>query len=145
LTIIAFELSRLAEESAGDYSVVVKAECLLMERVIPDNITPRVVERYIRKAYQSRAWYFLPRIDKLILILARRFQRVKSPKLKSVLKRIFLAIELHTVRGKARLYGLVMAFKNSLYELEELLRDLTKVLIIGLFYLNNPPAYRVYG
>ncbi|RLG79468.1 MAG: hypothetical protein DRO13_06010 [Thermoprotei archaeon] len=70
---------------------------------------------------------------------------IKSPTLKSILYKIFLEIELYTLRGKALFYGIILAMKNTIYKLQEVLKDYSKLLTLGIFYLNNPPMYRIYG
>ena len=108
-------------------------------------MTRQVIEKYIRKAFQIRAWHHLTRLDKSILILTRKLPRIKSPVLKTVLKKILLKIELHTIRGKAILYGIIISMHKTINKLQELLKNISLLLTIGLFYLNNPTIYRIYG
>ena len=42
-------------------------------------------------------------------------------------------------------YGIILAMKSTVYKLHELLKDVARLLTIGIFYLNSPPMYRVYG
>ncbi|MET1160150.1 MAG: hypothetical protein ABWW65_04235 [Thermoprotei archaeon] len=142
--IISYEImkqtSRGLDESVREY-----IERLIMEKFLPDNISPRVIEKYIRKAIQSRIWYYLSRVDRALLILTRRLPRIKSPVLKQVLKKIFLEIELYTIRGKALFYGLLIAMKNPIYKLEEIIHNIKRIITIGIQYLNNPQIYRIFG
>jgi len=94
---------------------------------------------------QTCAWYHLERIDKGILILTRRLPLIKSSTPKSILSRIFLEIEMYTTRGKALFYGIIISVHNTLDRLHELLENVSRLLTIGLFYLNNLPMYRIYG
>jgi hypothetical protein len=144
LTLIVEELVK-KHDSDLDRETLVRVRGYLSRIVVPHNITKRVVEKYIRKAFQIRAWYRLPHIDRLILFLARRFPRIKSPRFKEILTDIFLEIELQTIRGKALFYGILMAMKISIYKLGELLHNVKRILTIGLQYLNNPIIYRIYG
>jgi len=81
----------------------------------------QTIEKYIRKAMQTRTWYCLERIQRAILILTRRLPLIKSPVLKSILYRIFLEIEMFTTRGKALFYGIIISMHNTLDRLHELL------------------------
>lgn len=141
LSILASGLAELAGEEPGQI-VVCEAENLLAKMILPKRITGNVVIKYVRKAIQVRAWYRLRRIDKLILLLTRRLPLIKSPVLRSILYKIFLQIELCTVRGKALFYGIIIAMKNML---DNILNNASRLLTIGLFYLNNPTIYRIYG
>lgn len=142
--IIPYEIMKQTRQNL-DESIREFIEKLIMEKFLSDNITPRMIERYIRKALQSRVWYYLSQVDKAILILTRRLLRIKSPVLKQVLKKIFLKIELYTIRGKALFYGLLIAMVNPLYRLEEVIHNIKRVIILGIQYLNNSPIYRIYG
>ena len=126
--------------------VISRAKELLAKIVIPKEITSKVIDRYIRKALRSNAWKFLSKESKALLHLARKLVRVvKSPTLKLVLTKIFLEIELHTVKGKALFYGIILSMKKLVSKLQELVENVQALLAIGISYLNNPPTYRIYG
>jgi len=145
LTIVANALVELAERKESEREVVGKAKELLAQIILPKKITRQVIEKYVRKAMQIHAWYRLDRIDRVLLILTRRLPRVKSPVLKNVLYKIFLKIELFTTRGKALFYGIILTMQNTMHKLCDLLKNVSRLLTIGLFYLNNPITYRIYG
>jgi len=140
-------MARLAElfEKELEQSVVYKAKEILAKMIIPKKVTGEVVSRHIRKAIRIGAWRYLQQESRVLLIVARRWRMIKSPILRSVLYRIFLEIELFTFRGKALFYEIIISMKNSLYKLYELVKAYSKLLTIGILYLNNPPMYIVYG
>lgn len=144
MSIIAAGLARKLEEGLGQH-IVEKAESIVAEILLPHKITGRIVEKYIRKAILNRTWYVLPREARALLILVKRLPKVKSPVLIRILREIFLKIEMALTRGKAYFYGVIIAMKNTLYNLEELLHNTKHLLALGIFYLNNPPHYRIYG
>jgi len=144
MTVLEAGLAELAGEELGQ-QIKEKAKELLAQIILPKEITRQTIEKYIRKAIQIHAWHHLKRLDKAVLILARRLPMVKSPILKSIIHRIFLEIELYTTRGKALFYGIVISMHDTMDRLHELLKNISRILTIGLFYLNNPPIYRIYG
>ncbi len=144
MTVLEAGLAELSGEGLGQ-QITGKAREILGQIILPKEITRQTIEKYIRKAIQTHAWYRLEKIDKAILILTRKLPRIKSPMLKSILYRIFLEIEMCTTRGKALFYGIIISMHNTLDKLHELLGNVSRLLTIGLFYLNNPPMYRVYG
>jgi len=140
-------IARLAEvgmETIGG-SIADRAKDLLAKLLLPREISGKIIDRYIRKALRTNSWRALKPENRALLLALRRWRSIKSPTLKSILYRVFLEIELHTLRGKALFYGIILAMKNYIHRLEEILRDMAKLLAIGISYLNNPPIYRVYG
>lgn len=144
MTIIVAGLAEKMEEGLGQH-VVEKAKALVASIILPREITGRIIEKYIRKAILNRTWYTFPRETKILLMLTKRLPRIKSPVLAKILGEIFLKIDLATTRGKAYLYGVIIAMQNTLHGLEELLKNTKRLLTIGIFYLNNPLHYRIYG
>jgi len=144
MTILEAGLAELAGEGLGQ-QITEEAKELLAQIILPQEITRQTIEKYIRKAIQIHAWYHLKRLDKSILILTRKLPKIKSPTLKSILHKIFLKIELCTTRGKALFYGIILSMQNTMYKLYDLLKNVSRLLTIGLFYLNNPITYRIYG
>jgi len=65
--------------------------------------------------------------------------------LKKILERIFIEIELHTLKGRAIFYGFLLCMKRKLYSLKELIENTARALAVGISYLNNPIAFRPYG
>ena len=144
MTVLEADLAELAGEGLGQ-QITEKAKELLAQIILPKEITRQTIEKYIRKAIQIHAWHHLKRLDKAILILTRKLPKIKSPTLKTVLRKILLQIELHTIRGKALFYGIIISMHSTMHKLQELLRNVSRLLTIGLFYLNNPLIYRIYG
>jgi len=114
---------------------------LLAKLLLPGEVSGKIVDKYIRKALRTNSWRTLKPENRALLLALRKWRSIKSPTLKSILYRVFLEIELHTLRGKALLYGIIPAMKNYMHRLEEILRDTAKLLVIGISYLSNPPIY----
>jgi len=99
--------------------------------------------RYVRKALRSGAWQRLRRESRLLLRAVARYIRVvKSPVLREVLRGILLEIEPFTLRGRAVFYGVLVALRRGLVEA---LRDLKRLITLGIGYLNLPLMWRVLG
>jgi hypothetical protein len=105
-----------------------------------------VVEKLFRKALRVGAWSSLkPEQRALILALRKWRGGVRSRNLLKVVKRIFLEVELFTLRGRALLYGVAIAIKNGVNVAKDVLNNTGYILATGIMYLNNPPMLRVYG
>jgi len=119
---------------------------ILEKIILPDDFDKDLVEYYIKRSVRNGSWRML-RPESRALLLVVRFWRgfLKSVVLKNVLKKIFIEIELLTLRGKALFYGILLLLKKSINIIYDYMKDPEKILIIGLSYLNNPPLYRVYG
>jgi len=140
-------IARLAEidmETSGR-SAASRAKELLAKLLLPGEVSGKIVDRYIRKALRTNSWRTLKPENRALLLALRRWRSIKSPTLKSTLYRIFLEIELHTLRGEALFYGIILVMRSYMYRLEEVLKNTAKLLAIGISYLNNPLMYRVYG
>ncbi len=138
------KMAELAEKGL-EQPVASRARELLAKMILPKRVTGEVIGKYVRKAIRVGAWKYLKQESRALLILTRRWRLIKSPTLKSILYRLFLEIELYTLRGKALFYGIILAMKNTIYKLQEVLKDYSKLLTLGIFYLNNPITYRIYG
>lgn len=122
------------------------AKKLLGRITIPTKINKDVIKKYIKKAQRTKAWKTLkPENRALLIALLRWGGEVKSILLKKILEEIFIEIELHTLRGKAILYGFLLSMKKKLFPLKELLQNISRAIVIGISYLNNPPTCRPYG
>ena len=132
---------KLVREEHGQL-IVSKVRKLLARMLLPKVVSGEVVSRYVRKAFRVGVWRFLSQECKAILLITRRWGIIKSPTLKSILYRLFLEIELCTLRGRALFYGILLALKSSVYRLHEVLNDYQRLLALGIFYLNSPPMYR---
>ena len=67
------------------------------------------------------------------------------PILRRVLERIFLEIELSTLRGRALFAGIIAVLEKGVLRARDILGSLGRVLVIGLSLLNSPPIYGVRG
>gem|GEM_PF-499104 len=119
---------------------------ILEKIILPDDFDKDLVEYYIKRSVRNGSWRML-RPESRALLLVVRFWRglLKSVVLKNVLRKIFIEIELLTLRGKALFYGILLLLKKSINIIYDYIKDPERILIIGLSYLNNPPLYRVYG
>ena len=143
MSIVAMELASLS--NALSTSLAERAKEILAKIILPEKISGSIVEKYIRKAMRLGVWRRLPLETRALLCILRKWKSIRSPILTSILHGIFLEIELCTLRGKALFYGIILALKNPLNKLLELLRKPVQLLVAGLSYLNNPPIYRVHG
>ena len=134
----------LVDDGAGQQAApeVLK---LLSGIILPREVSGVVVSRYVRKAVRVGVWRKLRDECRALLIAAKSWGVIKSPTLRSILHKIFLEIELHTLKGKALFYGVIIFMRDHAQELKEALRNVQKLLVVGISYLNNPPIYRVYG
>ncbi len=145
MTTLMAGLARLLGEGPGQH-VILEARRLAASIILPRRLTGFVVNKYFRKALQTGAWRSLAPQARALLYLARRWRGAfKSPLMTSVLRELLLEIELHTVGGRALFYGVLVALKNGLQRLGGLLKNKTRLLFLGLQYLNNPLMYRLYG
>ncbi|MEM2208534.1 MAG: hypothetical protein QXG17_07585 [Sulfolobales archaeon] len=140
---------RLAEVSSkGLEDRVVEYVKSLMTKVIAlsfDSVGG-TVKTYIRKAVRTGAWRSLKPESRALLLALRSWKRsVKSPVLRSILTRIFVEIELHTTRGKAIFYGILEAMREAREVLSDLSRNLSKIIAMGIQYMNLPLLYRIHG
>jgi len=101
--------------------------------------------RYVRRAVRLGIWRRLRPESRALLLVARRFEVLRSPVVTSIVRRLLLEVEVHTLRGRALLYGALIALRDPFLRLAGVLRDATKLLVLGISYLNNPPLLRFYG
>jgi hypothetical protein len=113
--------------------------------VLPEVVTGDLVSRFVRRAVRLGIWRRLRPESRALLLVARRFAVLRSPVVTSAVRRLLLEIEVHTLRGRAILYGVLIALRDPFLRLAGAARDVTKLLAIGISYLSNPPIYRVYG
>ncbi len=126
------------------------ARNLTSRLLLPQILTRKVLQKYLRKAIQNRSWYQLSQLQRALLYTASKtVHKVKSPVLRQILEEILLTIELASTRGQAIYYGLIILIKKSPNMLQTLLSKtkqlLGKLLFLGISYLNNSPMYRIYG
>ncbi|MEM4490589.1 MAG: hypothetical protein QXK41_05455, partial [Desulfurococcaceae archaeon] len=84
-----------------------------------------------------------------ILALRKWKNKINSPTLKTILEEIYVEIELNTLKGKALLYGVMIALRDGILQYlnttQETINSLKKLICIGISYLSNPPLYRHLG
>jgi predicted nucleic acid-binding protein len=141
LALIALAWSVALERGVSRDSLEV-ARSVVAKHLLPRLITREVLQHYVRKALRVGAWSRLRRESRALLIAARSLPVVKSPVLKGILREIFLEIELHTLRGRAVFYGVLVALRQGLLHA---LRDCKRLITLGVGYLNLPLAWRVLG
>ena len=109
-----------------------KAKAILATLILPQTITHYQIERYYRKAHRTKAWRNLPKEARALIQAARKTikTKVRSPTLHTTLTKIFLQIELHTLKAQAILKGITKLLTQG-----TLISDTIKpstLLIIGL-------------
>ena len=143
MSIVVEEFEKAIERSS---IVVESAKKVFLKLVIPEKISRDVVEKFFRKALRTGVWRFLRAEQRALLLALRAWGReVRSRRLAEIVREIFLEIELSTLMGKALLYGIAIAIKNSVDVLKCAVKNLGYLLATGIMYLNNPPMLRVYG
>ena len=141
MTIIASAWCELIERGVSRDAVLL-AKSTVLELLVPSVVTRETVNYYIRKALRSGAWWRLRRESRALLLASRFLPVVKSPTLLGILREVFSEIELSTLRGKAVFYGVLLALRQGL---REVLRDLKRLVTLGVGYLNLPVMWRVLG
>ncbi len=134
--------SNTSGEGLGQH-IIQYAKQLLAELILPQKITNYEVERYYRKAHRTGIWRKLkPEAKALLYVVKRTIRLVKSLQLISILKNIFLQIELGTIRAKALFYGIMIYTQLSkIHSLKDLKRKMNWLLATGINCLNNPLMY----
>jgi hypothetical protein len=140
-------LTLLASAATSSANLNVGPEVLeVLNRVaLPERITGEVVSRYVRRAVRLGIWRRLRPESRALLLVARGFAVLRSPVVTSIVRRLLLEVEVHTLRGRALLYGVLIALRDPFLRLAGVLRDATRLLVLGISYLNNPPLLRFYG
>ncbi|MEM4717505.1 MAG: hypothetical protein QXE81_01940 [Desulfurococcaceae archaeon] len=140
---------KLAElSSKGLTEQLVESVKSLMIRVISPSFDPvgGMVRVYVRKAIRTGAWRSLkPESRALLLALRSWRKRVKSPLLLSILARIFIEVEMYTTKGKAIFYGILEAMKKARELLVDLPGNISRIIVLGIQYMNLPLLYRIHG
>ena len=137
-------LASVLEKLGAVYAKASEEALRLAERVLaPAGPIPRrAVRGLLGRALRNGAWGALPwETRALLLATARAPVRVyRSPMLLALLRRVWLLVELATMRGKAVVAALThllaRGVAQGLYSL--LRRGLDKLIAIGIQVLNNP-------
>ena len=141
MTFLASAWRELVENAVNEDAVLL-ARNTVSRFLVPSRVTREIVMYYIRKALRSCAWWRLKQESRALLLASRSLLVFRSPTLLSILREIFLEIELYTLRGKAVFYGVLVALRQGLVEA---LKDLKRLITLGVSYLNLPLMWRVFG
>ncbi|MCX8184136.1 MAG: hypothetical protein RMI56_04565 [Sulfolobales archaeon] len=130
-------LTNISKEYSADAVEVVR------KLLIPKQLDGRVVEQYIRKAVRVGIWGKLTPTSRALLRAVALWRGVvKSRVLREIVEELLLNIELHTLRGRAMLYGVLVATGAGLHSL---LNSVSSLLCLGISYLSNPPVFKLLG
>jgi len=114
-------------------------ERVLLPRVIGGN----VVKYCVWKAVRVRFWRSLIPGPRALLRAASVWRSVvRSRVLDGILGEIFLLVGLETLRGRALLYGALVALRSGL---QDLLDSVEGLLCLGVSYLTNSLVFRFLG
>jgi hypothetical protein len=142
-----FQLAELSCKGAGE-EVLVEAK-RVVSRVIDAGlglITGGVVSYYLRKSLRNNSWRLLPLYSRaLLLALSKWGGVVKSRILREILIEVFTEIEVYSFRGRALLYGVIVAMARARELLGDILGNVRRLLTLGIQYLHQPLLYRVFG
>ena len=142
-----FQLAELSCKGAGE-EVLIEAK-RIVSRVIDaglGSITGGVVSYYLRKSLRNNSWRLLPRCSRaLLLALSKWSGVVKSRILREILIKVFTEIEVYSFRGRALLYGVIVAMARARELLGDILGNAKRLLTLGIQYLHQPLLYRVFG
>ena len=141
MTIIASAWCELVEKGVSEDAVIL-AKSTVAELLLPGKVTRETINYYVRKALRSGAWRRLRQESRALILASRFLPVVKSPVLGSILRGVFLEIELFTLRGKAVFYGVLVALRQGLLEA---LKNLERLITLGVGYLNLPVMWKIFG
>lgn len=106
----------------------------------------RIISYYFRKAIRTGVWRKLRGESRALLLAVSKWGGViKSNTLRSILIDLLTEIEISSFKGKALLYGVIVAFNHARELLSNPVRSITRLLTLGIQYLNLPCVFRVYG
>lgn len=126
----------ICPNTLGNFDEAIKYVSKLL---LPKVINGRIVLSYIRKGIRVGVWRFLSPESRALLKILTRWRSIRSRTLRNIVAKIFLQIELSTLRGKALLYGAILAIRSNL---RGLLNSTTSLLYLGISYLSNPPIFK---
>ncbi|MEL9909439.1 MAG: hypothetical protein QXP97_02455 [Desulfurococcus sp.] len=142
-----FQLAELSCKGAGE-EVLVEAK-RVVSRVIDaglGSITGGVVSYYLRKSLRNNSWRLLPWHSRaMLLALSKWGGVVRSRILREILIKVFTEIEVYSFRGRALLYGVIVAMARFRELLGDIVANARRLLTLGIQYLHQPLLYRVYG
>lgn len=110
------------------------------------SVTGGLVSHYLRKSLRNGSWRHLPQCSRALLLALSKWRGVvKSRVLRGVLLELFTEIEVCSFRGRALLYGVVVAMARARELLGDVLGNVKRLLTLGIQYLHQPLLYRVFG
>jgi hypothetical protein len=115
----------------------------LSKYIAIEKIDLKTVESMIRRSMRLGAWRKLPEEKRAFLRAIRNFlkrgQKIASNIVIDILKKIYMEIEIHSLRGKAILIGiLIRTRRNNSIDTE----NPEELLVEGLQYINRPIPFR---
>jgi hypothetical protein len=115
----------------------------LSKYIAIEKIDLKTVESMIRRSMRLGAWRKLPEEKRAFLRTIRNFlkrgQRIASKIVIDILKKIYMEIEIHSLRGKAILIGILIRTRRSNSIDTE---NPEELLVEGLQYINRPIPFR---
>jgi hypothetical protein len=115
----------------------------LSKYIAIEKIELKTVESMIRRSMRLGAWRKLPEEKRAFLRAIRNFlkrgQRIASNIVIDILKKIYMEIEIHSLRGKAILIGILIRTRRSDSIDTE---NPEELLVEGLQYINRPIPFR---
>jgi hypothetical protein len=115
----------------------------LSKYIAIEKIDLKTVESMIRRSMRLGAWRKLPEEKRAFLRAIRNFlkrgQKIASNIVIDILKKIYMEIEIHSLRGKAILIGILIRTRRSNSIDTE---NPEELLVEGLQYINRPIPFR---
>jgi len=115
----------------------------LSKYIAIEKIELKTVESMIRRSMRLGAWRKLPEEKRAFLRAIRNFlkrgQKIASNIVIDILKKIYMEIEIHSLRGKAILIGILIRTRRSNSIDTE---NPEELLVEGLQYINRPIPFR---
>ncbi len=134
----------LEEPSTGGPDHI--ARSMLKNLLLPRYLSRSYISKLLRRSIRNGSWRFLSPFQRsLLLVCSRICRRVRSEALYNALSEIAIDIELHSTRGRALYYGLIMLLRKarSVEDASSIMyREVEHILYRGVSYINNPSTYR---
>jgi hypothetical protein len=149
ILIVSGQIMSLAPSLAKSIMINLDLEYLktllphLSKYIAIEKIELKTVESMIRRSMRLGAWRKLPEEKRAFLRAIRNFlkrgQKIASNIVIDILKKIYMEIEIHSLRGKAILIGiLIRTRRNNSIDTE----NPEELLVEGLQYINRPIPFR---
>jgi hypothetical protein len=149
ILIVSGQIMSLAPSLAKSIMINLDLEYLktllphLSKYIAIEKIDLKTVESMIRRSMRLGAWRKLPEEKRAFLRAIRNFlkrgQKIASNIVIDILKKIYMEIEIHSLRGKAILIGiLIRTRRNNSIDTE----NPEELLVEGLQYINRPIPFR---